>query len=313
MAVRRFSPSSSISHVPRVRDCSFYRGETVGPCTQDVPSRQADGATSQPRGVEVPLAIGLELRIAVPFGTIDFERDAIIDEQILAPESRHIRLGIHLVPCALEPQSCDRLESGTAAVDHAPNSVVKPCGCAIADQRDLRRRKEAQMDRRFECRYRVLFIEATDRLPESLHPACFPWRAHRKLRHFPMKMHPGRDSFGRVRWDLQVQLTRVPRPYPRAAKNCHTGHRPAQARGCRSNLIDMWTRVYPLAQSNQAPRRDGSGEPSATRAHRYQVVSRCDMARHAQPRHRHCHSLDLLHGLWTNSRALPNSLHEKLR
>jgi hypothetical protein len=134
-----------ISHVPRIRDGSFDCGQRIRPPIEDVPRRQPDGATSQPRGVKVALPVGFELTLAVPFCPVYFEGNAVVDEHVLMSKTRHVSLGLHPMSSPLESQSCDCFEARTAVGVHARNPVAEPSGSELADTGNFWRTKKSQV------------------------------------------------------------------------------------------------------------------------------------------------------------------------
>ncbi|HEY1531537.1 MAG TPA: hypothetical protein VGF80_12025 [Galbitalea sp.] len=93
--------------------------------------------------MKVTLTVGLELGISVPLRPVDFEGDAIVDEQILVTEPRDRCLGIHVVPRSLQSQPRNCFEPGTTVVHHPGNPVVESSRCSIAEEAHFPRREES--------------------------------------------------------------------------------------------------------------------------------------------------------------------------
>ena len=162
---QRVSTNSSIPHLLRVRYGPLNRRERIGPVIQHVARRQSNGAPAQASCMKVTFAIGLELGGPVPRSTINFQGNAVVDEQILVAESRHAGLGHDVVARSLKTKSSDGLKTGPTVGNDPGDPVMKSSRRSIANLHHLRRRKEMQTDRRLECSDRVFLIEATDGLP----------------------------------------------------------------------------------------------------------------------------------------------------
>ena len=142
--------------------------------TQNVPA--------EPFGLQIAIRICCSLLVFVPLVTIDLEAHAVLDDEILAAEARHMALRDHVVASALQSKANDRLVAGATVRDENLDSRLKAAGCECSQPTHLGLWQEALADRGLHRRDCVFLVETTHRLPQCLGPRHLQGRAASKAR-----------------------------------------------------------------------------------------------------------------------------------
>lgn len=81
----------------RIGHHAVDHGERVRPRVEDVARAQPERVPAETFGVEVAISVDCELVRAVPSPSVDFDADAVFDDEILVPQPGHVPLGFHPV------------------------------------------------------------------------------------------------------------------------------------------------------------------------------------------------------------------------
>lgn len=201
---RSFEPPIPLPN--RICNHSLDNGECGLPFEVDLPRAQSKHVSAQPFGVQVPRAISFVSRFSVPLFAVDFQREAMFDQQVMMPHSRNPGLAFNPVTFPLQSATNDRLVSGLGATRQVERVGLQAPRSKPTDPTSILDADEAPVNRRLQCSDRVLTVQAVDRAPKRLHAASPPPRFHLESRDLPVRS----QSVG-VRpcpsgWDLDVEI-----------------------------------------------------------------------------------------------------------